>query len=92
MLKFANLISPSHKTTAEQKVFDYLPGQSTEENYERLLPGTEEFQSPVHLPDPPQIEERDSSVAYFPEKEQDHEASGGERLSESILMRSLTIA
>lgn len=52
----------------------------TEENFERLLPGTNEFLSPVYLPDPRQPSERES-VPYFPEKEQDHESSGIERLT-----------
>ena len=81
---FGNLVSSGKKTEEGSRL--------TEENFERLLPGTNEFMSPVHLPDIRQPSERES-VPYFPEKEQDHEASGGERLSESItpLMKQLTL-
>lgn len=60
-----------------------MAARATDENFERLLPGTNEFLSPVYLPDPRRPSERES-VPYFPEKEQDHEASAGDRLSESI--------
>lgn len=45
-LLFGNIISSGKKTDDERETED-------EQNFERLLPGTDEFQSPVYLPDPP---------------------------------------
>ena len=82
-MRFGTLISPDDNITHDE--------QSTEENYDRMLPSSEEMHSPVHLPDVPQIEEREDSVPYFPEKDQDQQSSGAERLSESVLMKSLVV-
>ena len=76
-LLFGNLVSSGERTMTSVRVTD---AAQEDENFERLLPGPEDFESPAaYLLDQPR-----ESIPYFPEKEQDHEASDGQRLTESI--------